>query len=112
MTLYEKEYYIVSVELREVKAYDGHVLTHEGKIGWLGVEQGYPQVESNKRHAHKFDKPPDKPAIAKWDGMPWYYRIIPDSEIIYKVIERTSHEVVETALVEVPKELCQNIHNN
>lgn len=93
-----KEYYIVSVKLQQVKAFDGHILTNEGDIGWLGKDNGYAQITNTKSHAYKFDRKPDKPAIAYWDGMPWYKRIIPDSVIIYKVREKFVHAYEEEVI--------------
>jgi len=91
----ERTYYIVEVTCREVKAYNGNILTPENQIAYLGwsSEYGYPSVSTGKSSAKHFDKPPSKSTIAQWDGMPWYYqiksaRIIPVRELkIYETEE-------------------------
>jgi hypothetical protein len=86
----EEEYYIVKVKLKEVKAFDGSHLHREDEVAWLGMSEGYPSVGSDQAHAHKFDTPPLKTTIAKWDGMPWYCRI-KEAEI-YKITNKTDYD--------------------
>lgn len=70
---------LVSVCLKQAKAQNGNLLTHEGATGWLGYsEDGYPQIYCSKRLAHHFKQPPED--VMKWSGFPWYCRIIPGSE--------------------------------
>lgn len=95
------EYYIVSVLCREMKYYDGRIATEEGTKVWLSESEGYyPACTQSKYSAKKFNKPPTKEEIAKWDGMPWYYRFIPNSEEII-CVEKTTFEpiITETVLI-------------
>lgn len=69
---------LVSVRLKEAKARNGNILTHEGAIGWLGYEDGYLQIYCSKRLAHPFEQPPRD--VMSWSGFPWYHRIITGSE--------------------------------
>ena len=81
-----QEYYIVSVRCRQVKAYDGSILTKEDEVVWLGFDDGYIQCQRVKSQAHHF-----KDLIAldssKWDGMPWYCRLKAGTQLIFKVRE-------------------------
>lgn len=91
----EEEYYLVSVELQQVKAHDGSTLTKDGETGWLGItDDHYPQIYSAKGWAKQFKEFPNLSDIGKWDGMPWYCRIKPDSSKVYKV--QTTKTVTET----------------
>lgn len=95
-----EEYYIVSVLCREMKYYDGSVATKENTKVWLSGFDDYPSCIGSKHTAKKFKKPPTKEEIDKWDGMPWYYRFIPDSEEII-CVEKTTFEpiITETVLI-------------
>lgn len=79
-----EEYYIVSVKCRQMKAYDGSILTQEGDEVWLGESEGYRQL-GTKACAIKYHNIPSQYEINKFDGMPWYNRMIPDSQKVFKV---------------------------
>ena len=83
----KKKYYIVSVRCQEVKAYTGAVMQKHNAEAWLGESDGYPAVSCSKNSAKHFDHIPTKREIAQYDGMPWWYRFIPDSEKIYEIQE-------------------------
>jgi hypothetical protein len=87
-----EEYYIACVKAAQVKAYNGSILTKEGTTLWLGESDGYPQLSTNKNWATKFKQAPKNIELSKYDGMPWYCRIKPDTLKVYKV----SKEVVHT----------------
>jgi hypothetical protein len=80
-----QEYYIVSAKCYEVKSYDGKVLTKDNETVWLAEGDWGVQCERGKGWAKKFKTPPTKSEIKSWDGMPWYYRLKPNSEKVYKV---------------------------
>ena len=77
-----REYYIVRVTFRQVKAVNGSVLTKEDETGVLdmttGDYAGYAECRrapADSVSGHHFKSPPSMSEVMKWDGMPWYYRI-------------------------------------
>jgi len=101
MTRTEKEFYIVRCTLREVKAYDGSILTKQGTpavLGWTPEGGGFPEVHGEHDSAHEFKEPPTPETIARWDGMPWYSRIEPGSARVLKVREVRTYERTEEAV--------------
>lgn len=93
-------YYIVSVKLREVKAFNGDIITREGTEGWLGEDSEYPSIYTNKRWAKKFTKPLKKSEVASYDGMPWFHRIIPGSVIIHEIAVTKVEPIVEEKIID------------
>lgn len=97
-----QEYFIASAECREVKAFDGTVLTAGGEAIWLGYSEGYPACQTNKSAAHKFKTAEEIRTIAaQWDGMPWMYSLKPGTLRVYRVSERRT---VERTEVEEPEQ--------
>ena len=91
-----KEYYIASVECREVKSFSGTVHTYDGTIIWLGYSEGYVSCRS-KSSAHKFKTSEEIVEKAlQWNGMPWYYQLKPGTLRIYRIKERYTTERTET----------------
>lgn len=86
-----REFYIVSAKTKEVKAFDGKVLTKKNATVWLGESEGYPQCSTNKLWAKEFTKVPTLKTLNSWDGMPWYYQLMEDSVQVYKVSERQTY---------------------
>ena len=91
----EKTFYIASAECREVKAFDGKILTQDGTVIWLGMSEGYASCGRGKGSAKRFESPDDIHA-KKWDGMPWWYRLKEGSLKIYKVVETKTCSLEET----------------
>lgn len=87
----KRKWYIVSVKCQEVRYYNGEVAVQQDETAWLGwdSEYQYPSVFRNKNWAHKFKEIPTKDEIARWDGMPWYFQFIPDSEQVFLIEEET-----------------------
>lgn len=78
-------YYIVECLNREVKAYDGSVLTKENSVTYLSTDSGYYSHTRESKYAEKFKTPPTREVVAQYDGMPWYNRI--KSHRVIKVTE-------------------------
>lgn len=97
-----EDYYIVEATLKEVKAFNGKVLTPEGKKEWLCISEGYPSFTTNEAVAKKFDEPPSRDHVANWDGMPWYCRIKG---------YRTHHIVRETTIT-TTREIVDEYHSD
>lgn len=90
-------FYIASARCREVKNADGSVRTKENAEVWLGMSDGYPSGGS-KAHAHKFATPEEiRRSWTEWDGMPWWYRLKPDSLKILRVTEYRAYSRREEA---------------
>jgi hypothetical protein len=89
-----EDYFIVEATLKEVKAYDGSVLTREDEVRWLSMSDGYPSFSRNAKDAHRFASQPTKKFIASWDGMPWYCRM--KSTRIFRVKRETITTIEET----------------
>lgn len=78
--------FVASVRCYQVKAYDGTVLTKEDTVAWLSVEEGYYQLTEAKSRAKVFSNKEEITRSAhRWDGMPWYYRMKPDTLTIHDV---------------------------
>jgi hypothetical protein len=90
----KETYYIVEVILKEVKSYDGSILTKENSVGYLGESSGYGTVQTSKEWATKFETIPDTKKVSQYDGMPWYCRI--KSHKVIKVEEEFIHNRKET----------------
>ncbi len=80
-------YHIACFEMQEVRALDGSIITKDGTLGWLAVNDGYYVVTTAKGGAYHFDKPISVKEAAKWDGMPWYHRGKPGTLKHFKVTE-------------------------
>lgn len=95
MTTTSKHYYIVEVTLKEVKAFDGKVITKAGANAYLSEDDGFEQISS---YPKQFKKPPSKAKIASYDGMPWYNRIETAKviEINEKITHTTDRKVIAT----------------
>ena len=100
MSASQSKFYIVEVICREVKAFDGSVMVAQGTKAYLGESEGYPSVTTHKEHAKRFETPPKRYVIAKWDGMPWYYRFT-EAEII-PCVETKVYSLEEGERIEVP----------
>jgi hypothetical protein len=87
-------YYIASVELYEVKAFDGTVLKKDGEIAWLGESNGYAAIGS-KGDAKHFSIPIDEKIAAAWAGMPWYCQPKPGTLKNFKVTEVKTYSRTE-----------------
>jgi hypothetical protein len=89
------EYYIVSVELHEVKSLNGSILTHDGTVAWLGIRDGW-QVLEGAGSAHHFKEKPTLEKIAKWDKSTWYKVMKHGTAKVYKINRTvTTIEAVE-----------------
>lgn len=91
----EEVYYIACAELYEVKFFDGKVATEDGAIGWLGWSDeggGWPSVVRGKGAAKHFDEPVTPETAARWDGMPWWFRLKPGTLKNFRVVERWTRE--------------------
>lgn len=95
-----KTYFIASAKCREVKAFDGSVLTEDDSEVWLGMDEGYAQCFAGKSSAHKFKEPPTNKEAASWDGMPWYCRLKPGSLRVFKVVDRSVCATTETEVTD------------
>ena len=92
-----QDYYIASAECREVKSYNGSIMTADGTPVWLGYDEGYAACQREKESAHKFKTPEEiRGKAEQWDGMPWYFALKPGTLHIYHVKVRTTIERVET----------------
>lgn len=86
MTRQSETYYIGSVRCHQVKAFNGTVMTSEGKLVWISEEAGYPSNTPDKTDAKRFKSiAAVRTAAQRSDGMPWYYRYIEGSLQIFKV---------------------------
>jgi hypothetical protein len=88
-----KTFYIASVELYQVKAFDGSILTKEGELGWLGECEWGPQVFCSKTSAVEFKTKPTSATLKEYDGKPWFCRIKPDTLKVYQVTEEVTKHV-------------------
>lgn len=91
----DETYYLVKVRLKEVKAYNGNVLTREDEERYLGDSEGYYQIGARPK---RFTTPPTRDEVAKWDQAPWYC-VIKSAEVI-KVTEKMVHTRTEESLGE------------
>ena len=81
-----KTYYIACARCREVKAYDGSILTKDDTIAWLGYDDGYSACQRNKSSAHHFKTAEEIPEKSlKHDGMPWFFQLKPGTLEIFRV---------------------------
>ena len=95
MSVKEESYWLVRFRLKEVKAYNGNVLTQEGSLGYPVTEDGWPQIRGGGPGGfggQHFKSKPSKKTLSAWDGMPWYCQI-KSAEAVH-VARKT--EVVET----------------
>lgn len=90
-------YYMASAECYQVKYVTGDIATPDGTRVYLGIDDGYYSCQRSKSGAARFDSPEQiKELWLKWDGMPWMFRLKPDSLKIEKVqITRAFSESVE-----------------
>lgn len=100
MSDHRETYWIASALCREVKAFDGSVMTPEDKLVWLGWSNeggGWPSVDENKNRAHHFKSAEAARKEAKsWDGMPWWYRLKPGTLKVFKIEEHRVSTRTET----------------
>ena len=97
--------FIARAECREVKAFDGTVLTGDGEVVTLAVSDGYPQCNrgASRGHAFVFRTADDARAKAKnWNGMPWYFQLKPGTLRIFEVVEVEPAKAAVTEEREVP----------
>lgn len=97
-----KEGFIASARCYQVKYANGSVATEENTEVWLGMSRDqYYQCERSLKCAYVFET---KEQVLRrwkdWDGMPWYFRLKPDSLTIY----RYSLETVKIEKIEVEKD--------
>jgi hypothetical protein len=90
------EYYIASALCFQTKAFDGSIMTEENTMVWFCYSEGYQQCTTSKKQAHHFkciEKIKDK--VKTFDGMPWYYRLKPETLRIFKITESITIEYNE-----------------
>lgn len=91
-----KSYFIARARCYEVKAADGSVITAEDVEVTLAMDDGYPVCTRGKCGTYGFNTIAEAyEKWTKWDGMPWYFRLKPDSLRVYKVTERKCYERTE-----------------
>lgn len=98
----KRTYYIVEVTCREMRAYDGSIVTKEDSkayLGWSHEGGGWPSIDREKKYAKQFDHIPTKKEISQWDGMPWYY-VIKTAKVI-PVEEVKIHTITEGEAISV-----------
>jgi len=91
-----KTFYIVEATLIEMKAFNGSIMQKDNSKSWLSWTHeggGWPDHSSEKSSAYKFKSLPTTKELAKWDGMPWYYRM--KSVKIFKITEETYYKRTE-----------------
>lgn len=94
-------YYIVSALTYRMRSAKGDRMTAEDTLVWMGMSEGYCSVCTGKARAHHFKERPALADVArKWDGMPWYYRLKPDTFKVY-LVDRTQTVELEHTEVEV-----------
>lgn len=94
----KKSYFIACARCYQMKAYDGTIDVHEDSIVWLGwdPEYHYPVCTKAKSGAHKFKSSEDiRERAHNWDGMPYQYRLKPDTLQIFEVKVETRKAVNE-----------------
>lgn len=92
-----ENYWLVRFTLREVRAFNGSVLTKEGSFGYPVISDGYPQICKSSNGSfggRKFSEKPDIKLLEKWDGMPWYCRI--SSCDVINVVRKVTKTVSES----------------
>jgi hypothetical protein len=92
----KETYFIASASCYEVKFFDGTIATNENEIMWLAKIGELPTCSPHKNLAYNFSSVDEiKLCAKKWDGMPWYCRLKPDTLRIFKIIKTTIEEYTE-----------------
>lgn len=70
--------FIVSLRCRQMKAFDGTIMTPEDTEVWLCTDDGYASTTTRREWAETFTSVDGIEDRAKRsDGMPWYHRFKP-----------------------------------
>jgi hypothetical protein len=81
-----KKQYIAYAKCYSMKAYDGSMMTKEDTVVYLGESEGYAQLGTGRASAKRFETPQAARDYAlQSDGMPWYFRMKPDTLVIEDV---------------------------
>ncbi|HVQ43863.1 MAG TPA: hypothetical protein VMT30_02765 [Candidatus Saccharimonadia bacterium] len=88
-----KEFFIASAHCYQVKNADGSYAKREDDVIWLGESEDYPACWDDKLKAKEWKTIEEiRKVWLRWDGMPWWNRLKPESLQIFRVIEeRTYH---------------------
>lgn len=79
--------FMARAECRQVKAFDGKVLTEDGTVVTLDESDGYPQCSRGRSGVFFASAAEARWRAPQWDGMPWYFQLKPGTLRIYEVIE-------------------------
>jgi hypothetical protein len=98
-------HYIARARCREVKAFDGTILTHDDKVVTLGTSDGYAQCIDGIKGVYEFASAEEARASAhRWDGMPWYCQLKPGSLMVFRV---TQVEKLVPTMINVETEVTE-----
>ena len=95
-----KTLYEVTCRLQEVRYFDGTVATGDDAIGYLHIDDGYSQISLHPAQLTEAEYNRVKGDWRSWDGMPWYYRMKPDSIVVTKLTIETFDPVITREVIQ------------